>query len=275
MGISERLHDGIDRVLDAGPLRRLRMHRYEHYFTEGRPFLAHRGVYATLEEARQHIPGASSRGYDSPAAASLHLDRLERVYPSDYPAMLWLARLFREGCTTVFDLGGNVGVGYYSFGRFVDFPPALRWLVCEVSAIVNQGRSLAAERDARRQLAFTERFEDAEGFDLLLACGALQYLPAPMSESLGKLSSKPRHLILNSVALHPDRSFFTVQNIHGDVFVPYRISRERDFILGYTRLGYELVDLWAVPEKKCTIPFAPEYSVQSFCGFYFRLRTPP
>jgi putative methyltransferase (TIGR04325 family) len=189
MGISETIHGGIDRVLDTGPLRWLRMRRYERYFAEGKPFLAHRGVYQTLAEARQSIPAASARGYDDTAAANLHLDRTELVYPSDYPAMLWLNRLFRDGCTTVFDVGGNVGVSYYSFGRFMELPPSLRWLVCEVPSTVQQGRRLAAERDRRKQLGFTEAVEDAEGFDVLMACGVTQYLPTPLSDSLG---SSPR-----------------------------------------------------------------------------------
>ena len=268
MGIAETIHGGIDRVLDTVPLRWLRMRRYERYFTEGKPFVAHRGVYPTLAEALQSIPKARP-GYDSDVAAGLHINRMNLVWPSDYPVMFWLTQLFRGGCTSVFDVGGNVGVSYYSFGRFMEFPPSLRWLVFDVSATVMRGRSLAAERDHRKQLAFTEVFADGKGCDVLLACGVTQYLPARLSELLPKLSSRPRHLIINSVALHPERSFYTVQSIQGEVFVPYRITKESDFITGYKRLGYEVVDQWACVEKKCIIPFAPGHSVERLRGFYF------
>ena len=76
------------------------------------------------------------------------------------------------------------------------------------------------------------------------------------------------------MALHPERSFFTVQNIHGDVFVPYRVTRHAEFVAGYERLGYELVDRWDCVEKNCRIPFAPGHSVDRFQGFCFRLRAP-
>lgn len=270
MGLAETLHGGLDRVLDVAPLRWLRMRRYERHFAEGKPFLAHRGVYATLEEALQHVPATLPVGYDN-SSSGLHLDRTDLVWPSDYPAMFWLSQLLRKGCTTICDVGGNVGVSYYSFGRFLEFPPALRWLVCEVPSIVQQGKALAAERDERKQLAFTESLEDASGTDVLLACGVTQYLPTPLSDSLGKLPAKPRHLIINSAALHPELTFYTVQNIHGDVFVPYRITKDSDFVLGYKRLGYELVDRWDVVEKDCVIPFSPRHSIDRFRGFYFRL----
>jgi putative methyltransferase (TIGR04325 family) len=274
MGIAETLHVGIDRVLGIAPLRRLRMRRYERYFSEGKPFLAFRGVYPTLDEALQSVPQTLPCGYDTDAGTALHVDRTKIVWPSDYPVMFWLGKLFRTGCKSVFDVGGNVGVSYYSFARFMEFPSALRWMVCEVPTTARQGREMAAERDGRKQLAFTEAIGDADGFDVLLACGVIQYLPMSMSESVSKLSSKPRHLIINSVALHPERSFFTVQNIHGDVFVPYHVIRYGDFVGGFERLGYELVNHWECIEKKCIIPFEPGHSVDRFHGFYFRLREP-
>ncbi|HWU89912.1 MAG TPA: methyltransferase, TIGR04325 family [Kofleriaceae bacterium] len=198
--------------------------------------------------------------------------RAEAVRPSDYPMMFWLGQLFRDGCRKVFDVGGRVSVRYTSLARFVSFPPALHWLVCDVPTVARQGRRRAAERDGRRQLAFTEALEDAEGFDVLLAAGVLQYLPAPMSEALGTLSSKPSHLLVNSVALHPALSFYTVQSLHGGLCVPYRITQDREFVASYERIGYELVDRWEIPEEKCIIPNAPRHSIDRFHGFYFRRR---
>ena len=275
MGLSETLHGSIDHALDAAPLRWLRRRRYERFFCSGKPFLAHRGVYLTRADAQRHLPAPAWRGYDSAAGARLHLDRVTLVYPSDYPVMLWLHRLFQDGCASVFDVGGNVGVSYYSFERFIAYPARLRWLVCEVPAVAAQGEHLAAGWDPRNQISFTEDLEQAEGFDVLLACGSLQYLPRLLSDELATLKPRPRHLILNSVALHPRRSFYTVQNIHGDVFVPYRITREHEFLAGYERLGYELRDRWKVVEKRCHIPFAPGCSIEHFQGFYFQLGAAP
>ena len=39
----------------------------------------------------------------------------------------------------------------------------------------------------------------AEGFDIFLTCGTLQYLEPSLSELLSKLQSQPQHLIINHV----------------------------------------------------------------------------
>ena len=37
-------------------------------------------------------------------------------------------------------------------------------------------------------------------------------------------------------------------------------------------LGYERVDQWDNPDKRCTIPFHPGHSLEGYHGFHFRLR---
>jgi putative methyltransferase (TIGR04325 family) len=272
MGLSETLHAGVDRVLDAPPLKRMRMRRYDRWFAEGKPFLAHRGVYASFEEAAASAPATQPVGYDNEVAPVVHSERAELVWPSDYPVMLWLTRLFGDGCSSVFDLGGNVGVSYHSFKRFVSYPSSLRWLVCDVPATIARAKELA-RRETCRDLGFTTAIGDAAGYDILLGCGVVQYLPRPLQDYLAAIPGRPRHLLVNSVALHPERSFFTLQNIQGDVFVPYRIPRYDDFVAGIEALGYTTVDRWDVHEKKCSIPFAPQHSIDRFRGFYFRLES--
>jgi putative methyltransferase (TIGR04325 family) len=268
MGIAEALHQGIDRMLDVSPLRRMRIRRYERYFAEGKPFLAHRGIYTSYAEAAASAPSTQPVGYDNDAAPVVHDFRIRHVWPSDYPALFWLGRSFLDRCKRVFDLGGNVGVSYYSFERFIPYPADLRWLVCDVPSTVKEGRQLAEERDPHGRLTFTTSADEGTGFDLWLACGVLQYLPQPLHEILGGLAEKPPRLLVNSVALHPERSFFTLQNIEGNVFVPYRVSKRDEFVAGLEALGYQVVDRWDVVEKRCTIPFAPEHSVDRFQGFY-------
>ncbi|MDV3166672.1 MAG: hypothetical protein Q8807_03395, partial ['Waltheria sp.' little leaf phytoplasma] len=71
-----------------------------------------------------------------------------------------------------------------------------------------------------RRLRFTDDATDMDGYDLLLAAGSLQYLDYTLAEALGRLHRKPRYLLLNSVPVHPSRSYFTVQNM-GVTCCPY------------------------------------------------------
>ena len=76
-------------------------------------------------------------------------------------------------------------------------------------------------------------------------------------------------MILNLTPLHERHSFFTLQSV-GTAFCPYRITSAPSFLASFDELGYALVDQWDNPDKKCTIPFFPEHSVDGYHGFYFK-----
>ena len=81
----------------------------------------------------------------------------------------------------VFDAGGHIGAHYYGYRRFLTFPENLRWTVCEVPTTNRAGRELAATEGANA-LSFTEDFATADGADVLLASGVVQYLEKPLVE---------------------------------------------------------------------------------------------
>jgi putative methyltransferase (TIGR04325 family) len=251
----------VRKVLEARYERRFRTHvsLMENLY---------RGVFDSFADAKASVPTTHSLGYDNAASAELYRERTRRVFINDYPMMFWLGRLFESGNSSVFDLGGHIGIAYYAYQRYLKFPETISWRVLDVPAVNTAGADWAREHDTRRRLSFTARREDADGADIFFAAGSLQYLEYTLSELLGGLSRPPPHLLLNSVPIHMTASYFTVQNM-GATCCPYRITAEREFIDGLKALGYVLRDRWENPDRHCRIPFYPQRSLDRYYGFYF------
>jgi putative methyltransferase (TIGR04325 family) len=265
-----RAHRAIERMTGWPILQQVLRSRYEKSFAANRgPKHMFRGVFDTFDAAQASAPATQPLGYDNPAAAAMYMDRTRKTFPTDYPVMFWLQKLLADGCTRVFDLGGHIGVSYYAYRRYLDYPAALRWTVHDVPAVMQKGREIAREKDKEGHLDFADSFEAASGADVITAQGSLQYLPDTLSERLARLAVRPRHILLNLMPLHEQRSYFTLQAI-GTAFCPYRITQIADFLRGYEALGYEIVDSWENPDKKCEIPFHPEHSLDRYYGFYLR-----
>lgn len=228
----------------------------------------YRGVFDTYAEALASVPAARPTGYDNTPSADLYRERTRRIYINDYPVMFWLRQLFDEGHTTVFDIGGHIGVAYYAYQRFLSFPKAVRWTVYDVPAVNAAGKTWATEHDTLGRLHFADRYDGAADADVFFAAGSLQYLEESLLEVLHNLARTPDHLLLNSVPIHPSASYFTVQNM-GTACCPYRITAERAFLDGLKAMGYVLRDRWENPHRACQIPFHPERSLDRYFGFYF------
>src|SRR5690606_19469725 len=123
----ERIHAMVDRAGTLPPVVHLRQRRFDEAFAQGAYGGACRGVYDTYAQACQAAPPSLPLGYDNAGAAALYRDRIERVFPSDYPAMLWLEKAFAQGVRHVFDLGGHVGVSYYAYQRYLRYPEGISW----------------------------------------------------------------------------------------------------------------------------------------------------
>ncbi|GJG89226.1 hypothetical protein tb265_44070 [Gemmatimonadetes bacterium T265] len=251
------------------PARTLLRRGYERRFRTARGVGALCGMYDSFAEAARAAPAGAALGYDNTAAAVLYRDRLDDVFPKDYPALFWLREAI-AGAASVFDLGGHVGLSYYAFRRYLAYPPGLRWVVCDVPAVTAVGAALAGECGADA-LAFTTDPEEAAGADVLFAAGSLQYIERPMSELLAGMAERPRHVIINQMPTHPGREFVTLQNI-GVAFCPYRVGRADAVPEALGRLGYELVDAWEDPSRRTGVPYRPDASPVAYSGYYLRLR---
>jgi putative methyltransferase (TIGR04325 family) len=257
-----------DRQMSFIPmLQTLRRRRYERYFANAHDVHIFRGVYDSFEGAAASAPSTKPLTYDNAEAASMYDSRL-RADAYDYPVMLWLQRSFNEGMRRVFDIGGNVGIKFYAFRRLVDFPDDVSWLIEDMPAVIEHGRSLAATRNDSGPLRFTGRHTDGDGAELLLALGSLQYLPLTLAELLADMQHPPLRIIINTTPIHIDRSFFTLNNI-GTAFCPYRVQSRGDFLGSISRAGYRLRDHWDNPGKAMHIPFASGYDVDAYSGFCF------
>ncbi len=225
------------------------------------------GVYDSFETARNAIPVGSRVGHDHPEVANRHTSEIDQLWPSDYPILYWLSPLLKEN-STVFDFGGNVGISFYSFHKYLEYPAGMVWRVCEVPATAIYGRKLA-EQMKTHGLCFTTEIQDGSGADVLFASGSLQFLEVPLWRSLSKMPSKPRHLLINRTPLCEGRSFATLHNL-GPAICVYQIYGRTAFIRAFEELGYSLIDSWETPEFSCIIPFHPERTVKAYSGMYFR-----
>lgn len=260
------LHRAIDRLGRLPGLRHWRAARFDRKFEQPGPAHLFRGVYGSFEAARAAAPAARAVSYDNAEAARLYLDDL-RAGPHDYPAFFWLQRSFAEGIRSVVDVGGSIGSKYFAYRRMAPLPDDVRWLVFDMPAVVREGRRFAAEQGASG-LGFCDRFGDSDGCELLYASGSLQYLPQTLAELLGGLSRPPRRLVINTTAIHPERSYFTVNNI-GPSYCAYRVQGRDRFVSEVLGCGYVLTDEWPNLGKRLDLPFEAGCSLDHYRGFCF------
>jgi putative methyltransferase (TIGR04325 family) len=238
---------------------------YSSHFARMPPNRFH-GVHPDFAAAQRAIPQGARIGYDHDALQGMYRLRMDKACESDYAVLFWLRGLLGADMR-VFDFGGHVGVSWYGWRKYLHFAPGQRWLVCDVPAIVAEGEALARERGAQG-LAFTSRIEDGAGCDVLLVAGSLQYVDLSLPQLIAQLGSRPPHVLVNKLPVHPSESFVTVQST-GRAFHPYRIYHRDAFVDGVTALGYRLVDEWANREQYCRIPFTRGMDVEAYSGFYF------
>lgn len=242
---------------------------YRRMFSRHRNGNAYMGVYPTYEAALDAAPHVLPTSYDTQAAGLLYRDRIQRIAVSDYPLLHWLSRLFQAGHRRLFDLGGHIGISYYGFRRYLDYPPDLKWLVHDMPSVVEAGREWADKHDTSRQLSFAADVDDADGQDVLISNGALQYLDYSLPELLTRLPQPPPNILVNLTPMHPDRSFFTLQNL-GAAICPYRITAVPEFTDQMAALGYAVIDRWESFERHVRLPFESQHSIDRYYGFYLR-----
>jgi len=226
------------------------------------------GIYPDFPAALRDIPAGRLEGHDSEAAALRLADARLRIYPFDYPVMFWLQKLLPP-CRLLFDLGGGVGISYFGYRKFLDYPADMIWLVNELPEVAALGVRIARE-EGGDGLRFTTSLEELPSADILLAAGSLQLIEHPF-ELLRSVASLPRHLLISKVPVGNMPAAVTLHNM-GPALCAYNLFNRAQFVAGFQSLGYELVDEWATPDLSARIPYFPEYSLRSYTGFYWRRR---
>ncbi len=246
---------------------------YIYHWIFPKTITACRGVYSSYTEALAAVPQQKLAGYNQSiigqhqsVAQLTARTEIGTFHSIDYPVLFWLKSAFSDS-SKVFDLGGNVGLAYYAYQRFLQYPDLLDWVVCEIPEITNVGRDIALQKGIKN-LSFTTEFSQAEGAEILFTSGTLQYLELTLPELLKPLHVKPKHLLIHHVPFYDGESFTTLQNI---IYAccPYKIQNRQQFIDAISLLGYELIDSWEI-QRSFSIPFHPERSVPNYHGFYFR-----
>lgn len=241
-----------------------------NYFKFKNSFGAFRGVYDTFEEAIRYVKGQV--GYDNSRTVESYLSsfeqRIKKINEYEYPMFFWLKNIldeYGEGQKIkIFDFGGNLGVHFFKFYKFVKNNKRLTWIVCEVPSIVKLGQ----ERFSSDILNFTSNFYDADGCDIFFSSGAIQYI---QNFSLSELGQKPKHIILARLPLQNQyKQFVTLQN-GGTTFYPQYVFNKSDFIESLVKIDYQVIDEWTGRDT-CIIPFHRDKSVYAYTGLYMKLR---
>ncbi|HEY4556485.1 MAG TPA: methyltransferase, TIGR04325 family [Lysobacter sp.] len=251
-------------------VQRLLEQRRLAFFQSPEGFTSHYGVFESFDAAREFLP--PTREYDLEVLGREYVhERMHRVYAYDYPVMLWLQRAFDDGARGVFDIGGSVGVAYFGYAKYLDYPEALDWQVYEVPAICALGRRIA-EGEGAHALGFVDRIDPARvDADVWLSAGAIHCIEdAQAHELLGRCRRKPRHIILNKLPLYAGDDFVSTQNIGEGSFSPHYVYNRERYIRNIEAVGYRLVDAWDVPERSFHLPGHPERSFRKYSGLYFR-----
>lgn len=240
---------------------------YDRFFERQRTGNHYRGVYVSHAEALRAVPAKLRSSYDTDEAASRYRERTRQLSISDYPVLYWVSRLVDDGQRAIFDLGGHIGVAYYAYQRYRSFPADLRWTVSDLPKTMAAGRAWAAAHDSGGCLAFADDRRQVEKQDVLLVLGALQYFEFDFASWLTSLAHPPRHVIISLTPMHASEDFFTLQNM-GFACVPYHVHSRPAFLQAMEGAGYRVVDEWRSDERECHIPFAHDYDVEGYSGFY-------
>ena len=256
----------VRRIKRFAPFRWLRQVRHEHQFWHSRNVM-HLGVYQSFQDAFNAIPKERIAGWNHPEPAAMFKSS-DGINPRDYPVLFWMRTLW-NGNVTVFDYGGHIGHKRYAFEKYLAFDPSKQWIVCDVPAVIDEGRRIAEQRNPLN-LSFTTDFERANDATVLLCLGVLQFLEKPLADLLGHLRHLPPHIIANGVPLHPHFSYVTLVNNAGNGYCPYRVFCRDAFITSIESLGYRLSDQWINVEKGCYVSVHEELDVAHYSGLYFR-----
>ena len=221
---------------------------------------------ASLLEAAAAVRQFDSGGHTNLNNANLHQQFMDAARPSDYAAFFHLLPICKR-INLVFDLGGNVGNLYYCYTKYLEFGPALNWVVQDLAEIITRGGEIATARSDKR-IVFTSSFKDAEGADLFIASGSLHYFEVPLPEMISALTQKPRYVLINRTPMTDKKSFATVQDA-SSFRVPCVVYNREAFITQFEEIGYQLRDRWEAAELSLDIPFYPELSVSDYTGMFF------
>lgn len=242
---------------------------FPHRITESR------GVFSTADEAMASAPTDKPLGYDHAAVARYYREELDLVLKEyEYPNLFHLARILQKlkGRPRILDFGGNVGVHYLGYRRYLDIDD-VEWIVCDVPAITKVGVELCA---AHRNVSFINDLSELPNreIDILLAAGSIEYCCSDFTEHFivrGQL--RPKNILLSQVMLYDGPPFVTLQN-GGLSYYPQHVYNRDKFISSLELHGFSVVDEWLDCSGGLSIPFRPDCSIPMTTGICLESASP-
>jgi putative methyltransferase (TIGR04325 family) len=227
--------------------------------------LAYQRPFKTLHEAEESMAKYKGGGHVDPTNMSHLLYMSQSARPSDYAALFHLQQILPR-VRRIFDLGGNVGNLYYCYAKYLKDLKGVSWVVMDLPENIERGRALSKERGAS-QLSFTDRWNDADGCDLLIASGCLHYFEKPFSKMLEELEARPNYILINRTPLTEGEPVATVQD-NGAYRTACMLYNLHDLKRQLIEIGYEVDDQWRAAELSLEIPAHPEYRIPSYSGMF-------
>jgi putative methyltransferase (TIGR04325 family) len=261
------MHRGVDSLRRFPVIRQTLQARFRREFLHDPYARLFDGVYATFEDALRAAPTQKPTSYDNDESIERYVRRQD-IDEYDYPPLFWITESFNEGLRSVSDIGGSVGIKFYAFSKCTQFPEDVTWRVIDVPAAVAMGRELARKGNADRQLSFSDDVGDADGCDVMLCLGSLQFLPQTLAELVASLEHRPARIVVNTTPIHETRSFFTLHSM-GTAICPYRVTSRKAFVDDMAKVGYRVRHSWLNANKDMVLRFHDGFDVPHFSGFCF------
>jgi len=226
---------------------------YRRRFLENRADNLFMGSFTDLIAARAYVPQPAVAMGGATASRKSALTKKDRsgslqIRCNDYPALFWIGRSVAEGMRNVIDLGGYIGTTHDAFERLLGSPRDLNWKICDVTG----GRV----------------GPDAGDCDLLYLAGSLPYLPMRLGEILALLPVKPKRIVLNDTAVHPERTIYTLNSSRFGVR-PCRIQHHDELLAELTDAGYRWRDHWRNEGPTIEVPFVEGGAQPYYAGGCF------
>lgn len=229
-----------------------------------------RGVFSTFEQGWVAARRTGLPGHGDPSQVALHMELAKSLRPSDYAALCWLRAAANGDRLSVFDFGGNAGNLFYSYSPYLKCFGALDWTVFDIPSVLEDGRRIAAERNATG-LSFAASPAEFRADQALLASGFLHYWEGTIAEFLQQFPVLPRYVIVNRTPVSECQEPFVVVQRTPTCAHPCVVRNAAALISDFAALRYCLVDRWTAPELRISLPLFPNHSVPHYSGFCFRL----
>ncbi|MBL8344483.1 MAG: methyltransferase, TIGR04325 family [Rubrivivax sp.] len=263
-------YPGLEKLKQLPVIRDLWQRQRLNHFLSVNGGGLHYGKFASFDEARAWLP--KNPGYDLESLSDEYLEvRTRRIYAFDYPVMFWLRNAFEAGARSIFDIGGSVGVQYYSYRRYMSLPEDLVWRVSELPVVCRLGREYA-QRQGVTAVQFSESLDTSTiSDDIWIAAGVLEVLENARIEGLlAGAARRPQHILINKLPLWRGEEYVSAQNIGSGSFTAHYVFNRERFVAAVEAQGYKLLDSWDVPERCYQDPREPERDFANYSGLCFR-----